>query len=178
MKEISLHLLDLVENAVAAGARRVEIMVEEDPEGDRLRLRVTDDGRGMPAEILRSASDPFTTSRTTRSVGMGLALLGSAAEQAGGALAVSSTVGKGTEVRAEFQLSHIDCAPLGRLDETLAAVAVLHPELDLRYRHRGPTGTYCVDLLSVTPHDSTHATAREVKRLVRAGLQRIGSSAW
>ena len=149
MKEISLHLLDLIENAAAAGAARADIAIEEDPVTDCLRVSITDNGRGMPAEIARDATDPFVTTRTTRTVGMGLALLAGAAEQAGGRVEVMSEPGRGTRIEARFQLSHIDRAPLGRIEDTLAAAAVVHPELDLRFSHRGPGGSYEVNLLAL-----------------------------
>ncbi len=182
MKELSLHLLDLVENSVEAGAHRVEITVEEDPVADRLVLTVRDDGRGMTAEMAAAAADPFVTSRTTRSVGLGLALLSAAAEQAGGGMSVRSTPGQGTQVRAEFGLSHLDRAPLGRLEDTLATVAALHPDLEVQYTHTGPRGEYSVHLAGgvVLPH-SENATPgqvrQEIARLVREGRRRMGSVA-
>lgn len=176
MKEISLHLLDLIENAVAAGATRVEILLEEDPEADLLGLVVTDDGHGMPPEISHAATDAFATTRKTRKVGLGIPLLAAAAERAGGALAISSEPGGGTTVRAEFRLSHIDRAPLGRLDESLAVTAALHPDLDMRLRHAGPLGAYEVRTRDLAADSPTRA-ARQIKALVSDGRRRIGSTA-
>ncbi|HUU55064.1 MAG TPA: ATP-binding protein, partial [Armatimonadota bacterium] len=111
MKEISLHLLDLIENSVAAGAGRVDLDVRENQAEDTLQIVVIDDGRGIPADMLRTAADPFTTTRDTRKVGLGLPLLAAAAEQAAGRFEVTSEPGKGTTVRAEFRLTHVDRAP-------------------------------------------------------------------
>jgi hypothetical protein len=182
VKELSLHLLDLVENSVEAGARRVEISVEEDPAADRLAVSVRDDGRGMPPEVAAVAADAFVTSRATRGVGLGLALLSAAAEQAGGRMMIESAPGRGTEVRVEFQLSHLDRAPLGRIEDTLATVAALHPDVGVRYMHRGPQGEYVIDLANgaLLPH-SAQATPGQVRqelaRLVREGRARVGSVA-
>jgi anti-sigma regulatory factor (Ser/Thr protein kinase) len=177
MKEISLHVLDLVENSAAAGAARVEVTIEEEADGDRLRVTIADDGRGMAPEIASTAADPFTTTRTTRSVGLGLALLAGAAEQAGGGLSVESEPGRGTTVTAEFQLSHIDRAPLGRIEDTLAATALVHPELDVRFRHCGPGGCYRLDLKALASDRSQAQLRGEISRLVREGRERIGSVA-
>lgn len=176
MKELSLHLLDLIENAVAAGATRVEVEVVEDAAADRLALVVRDNGRGMPPELAARATDAFTTTRTTRPVGMGLALLAGAAEQAGGWARVTSSPGEGTAVEACFQLSHVDRAPLGRVEHTLAAAATLHPELGLVYTHRTARGAFTLRL----PLPSRLGPARlaaEVARLVGQGRARIGSAA-
>ena len=100
MKELSLHLLDIAQNSIAAGARHVDLTVEE--HGGLLQLTVADDGRGMSPEFLANVTDPFTTTRTTRKVGLGLPLLRLAAEQTGGGPRGESQVGVGTSVTATF----------------------------------------------------------------------------
>ena len=177
MKEISLHLLDLIENSVAAGAGRVDLDVHEDQAEDILRIVVIDDGRGIPADMLRTATDAFTTTRDTRKVGLGLPLLAAAAEQAGGRFEVTSEPGKGTTVRAEFQLSHVDRAPLGRIEETLATAAALHPTLDLRFRHSAAAGEYRVDTSALRDAGGPAALLRQTRRLVQDGRARIRSIA-
>ena len=101
MKDLSLHLLDVAKNSVAAGARHVSIALEEDAAG-WLTLTISDDGRGMSPEFLAQVTDPFTTTRTTRKVGLGLPLLRLTAEQTGGSLDIQSTVGVGTALTARF----------------------------------------------------------------------------
>lgn len=177
MKEVSLHILDLIENSVAAGARRIDIVIAEDHTADRLRLVVRDDGRGMPPGLAKAATDPFTTTRSTRKVGMGIPLLAAAAEQAGGRFSLWSKPGRGTRVAAEFQLSHIDRAPLGRIDQTLATAAVLHPEVDLRFRHRVAARYYRIHTGPLDRSRGPAATARRIAAKVAAGRQRLHSLA-
>lgn len=177
MKEISLHLLDLIENSVAAGAGRVDLDVREDQAQDILRIVAIDDGRGIPADMLRTATDPFTTTRDTRKVGLGLPLLAAAAEQAGGRFEVTSEPGTGTTVRVEFQLSHVDRAPLGRVEETLATAAALHPTLDLRFRHSAVAGEYRVDTSVLRDAGGPAALLRRIRQLVQDGRARIRSIA-
>ncbi len=129
MKEIVLHLLDLAENSVSAGARRVQISVCEDLLADKLSTSVEDDGRGMSPEMVKAVVDPFVTSRTTRKVGLGIPLFKEAAESSNGGLTISSVLGKGTRVEATFQHSHIDRMPLGKLDSTFLGLTVAHPNV-------------------------------------------------
>lgn len=129
MRELTLHLLDLAENSVAADAHSVTIRVEEDAAHDRLRLSVADDGRGMSAEVAANVTDPFVTGRAERNVGLGLPLLKAAAEICQGSLTVQSALGKGTTVTAEFQHSHIDRMPLGDLAGTWLALLVAQPQV-------------------------------------------------
>ena len=140
MKELSLHLLDVAKNSVAAGARHVEITLTEDEAG-WLTIAITDDGRGMDPEFLARVTDPFTTTRTTRKVGLGLPLYRMAAEQTGGSLDIQSEVGKGTAVTARFQRRHLDCPPLGDLAGTVALLIQGSPDIELDYRHTTPNGT-------------------------------------
>jgi anti-sigma regulatory factor (Ser/Thr protein kinase) len=134
VQELALHILDLFRNAVEAGARKVYIAVREDTASDRVEIEVRDDGRGMTSEQVRRACDPFFTTRTTRRVGMGLALLEAAAQQAGGNLRIESAPGEGTRVVATFRMSHLDRAPLGDMAATLE-VAVANPDVDVEYEH-------------------------------------------
>lgn len=131
MKELSLNILDIAENSVHAHAKRIEIGITE---RDGLRtLTITDDGCGIPPEILETVTDPFTTSRTTRPVGMGLPLLKLAAEQAEGSFSIVSSQGEadhGTSVTASFKTDHIDCVPVGDLASTLVTLVQGSPDID------------------------------------------------
>lgn len=129
MRELALHLLDIVENSVSAGADTVHIFVTVDFVADRLTMGVKDNGKGMDAEMVARVTDPFVTSRTTRKVGLGIPLLKAAAEACNGGLAIQSEPGKGTLVTVDFQNSHIDRMPLGNLAATVLNLVVGHPEV-------------------------------------------------
>jgi hypothetical protein len=145
LREIALHLLDIAENSVAAGAKTVEITVEEDLQNDRLKLSVQDDGRGMDEELLKRISDPFVTSRTTRKVGLGIPLLKAAAEACGGNLCITSAPGKGTRLEVAFQRSHIDRMPLGDLAGTLLTLVVGFPQTHWVFRYRANGADFTLD---------------------------------
>ncbi len=133
--ELSLHILDVLENTVEAGATQVKLGIEEDLESDRLIIEVVDNGRGMDEETVARVLDPFFTTRRTRHVGLGLPLFAAAAERCNGSLCVNSRVGQGTRVVATFQHSHIDRAPLGDLKGALLAFLMTDRPVDLRYAH-------------------------------------------
>lgn len=139
MKELSLHLLDVAKNSVAAGAKHVSITLDEDGDG-WLTIAIADDGRGMAPEFLAQVTDPFTTTRTTRKVGLGLPLLRLTAEQTGGSLSIDSTLGVGTTLTARFQRRHLDCPPLGDLPGAVALLIQGSPDMELTYRHATPKG--------------------------------------
>lgn len=145
MRELALHLMDIAENSVTAGARTVEIAVEESVADDRLRLTVSDDGPGMDEETARRVLDPFVTSRTTRRVGLGLPLLKAAAEACNGSLTLTSAPGQGTRVEAEFQRSHIDRMPLGDLPGTFLALVIGWPQVHWVFRYRWDDGEFVFD---------------------------------
>jgi len=135
VRELSLHLLDIAENSIAAGARNVAICVDEDSAADRLRMSVQDDGKGMDAETVAKVIDPFVTSRTTRKVGLGIPLLKAAAEACNGFLAIQSTLGVGTHVEIEFQRSHIDRMPMGDLAGTFLTLLISYPQMHWKFHY-------------------------------------------
>jgi anti-sigma regulatory factor (Ser/Thr protein kinase) len=136
VRELALHVLDILQNTVEAGATRVTLTIYEDIPADRLTITVADNGRGMDAATVARVMDPFYTTRTTRHVGLGLPLYAMAAEQAGGRLRIASQPGVETTVEATFQLSHPDRQPLGDMPGTLLAFLLSERTPELRYEHR------------------------------------------
>ena len=137
MEELSLHILDIIENSIAAAATNIELEIEERIAENRLIINIKDDGRGMDKETLTKALDPFYTTKKTRSVGLGLSMLSQAAHEADGVFDIQSEPGKGTQIHAEFVYDHIDRKPVGNMAETIVACLVsLGPQTNLRYRHR------------------------------------------
>lgn len=135
MRELALHLLDIVENSVSARADTIQILVQEDSQSDRLRMVVEDNGSGMDAAMLARVVDPFVTSRTTRKVGLGIPLLKAAAEACNGFFNITSTLGVGTRVEVEFQRSHIDRMPLGNLPATIITLVIGSPQVHWLFRY-------------------------------------------
>lgn len=138
MKELSLNILDIVQNSIRAKATLVNIDITEDDE--RLSFTVKDNGCGMTEEQVRRLIDPFFTSRTTRKVGLGIPFLKMAAELTGGEVKVSSVPEAeselhGTEVYALFFKTSIDCMPLGDIVETLCALIQGCPDVDIEFTH-------------------------------------------
>ncbi len=148
MRELSMHILDALENSRNAGATRVELTIEEDLSADRLHITIRDNGRGMSAEQLARAFDPFFTTRKTRHVGLGIPLFRAAAQRCNGDLTMESQVGRGTTLRATFQHSHIDRAPLGDMVGTLMAF-LLFESCDLCYVHRVDGREFVLDTAEV-----------------------------
>jgi hypothetical protein len=168
MEDLALHILDIAQNSVEAGATAIDIDLVEDIESDRLDLGLHDNGPGMDTDALARATDPFYTTRTTRRVGMGLALLAEATRAAGGELRLQSKPGEGTSVCASFRHGHIDRAPLGDLETTLMVLLAGHPELRIRFRHRVGDRKFELDSSELNPGDL--AQLRRVIREGEAGL--------
>ena len=136
MREIALHILDIAQNSVVAKAETVGIDVIEDTKADTLTVRITDDGCGMSPEFLSQVTDPFTTKRTSRKVGLGIPLIKLAAENTGGSFKIQSELGKGTSLKAVFGLTHIDRQPLGNMAETILGLVTGNEDVNFVYTHR------------------------------------------
>jgi len=136
VEDISLHILDIVENSIVAKAKRIEIRVIEDIEENLFIVEIEDDGEGMDEATVKRVIDPFFTTRTTRKVGLGLPMLAQSAKESGGNIEISSQVGKGTKVKATFQYNHPDRRPLGDMKATLMTLISSHPEIDFLYEYK------------------------------------------
>lgn len=147
MKELSLHILDIAQNSISAECTRLKLSLVE--HSQRLTLTLTDNGRGMSQEFLATVTDPFTTTRTTRKVGLGLPLLRLAAEQTGGSFSIESTVGEGTTLMVIFHTDSIDCPPLGDMAGTVAMLLQGAPEVEFLYERATDRGEFRFDTREV-----------------------------
>jgi anti-sigma regulatory factor (Ser/Thr protein kinase) len=129
MEDLSLHILDVAENAVNAGATRIQVRLEVESARGVLKFLIEDNGRGMSEEIRKSVTSPFVTTRTTRAVGLGLALLTQATESTGGSVQVSSRPGRGTSIEALFMIGHVDMVPTGDLVSSILTMIIGNPAI-------------------------------------------------
>lgn len=140
MKELSLNILDIAENSVKAGATLTEILIDEGEEV--LTVTIRDNGCGMKPQTVLAAQNPFYTTRTTRSVGLGIPLLKMQAEQTGGALSLASKhieeypESHGTVISASFYKNHIDFTPLGDVCASITTLIHGHPDTDFLFCHK------------------------------------------
>ena len=153
MKDISLHILDIVQNSVVAKSSLIEIDIFENIIDDKLEIKITDNGIGMNEETLRKVLDPFFTTRKTRNVGLGLSLMKANCLNTGGSFQIDSIEGQGTTVKAVFVYSNIDRPPLGNIPQTISTILMSEESFDL-------TLTYSVD------QDSFEFSTIEVKEML------------
>ena len=136
MEELSLNILDIAQNSVRAEASQVGITVKELKAIDRMIITITDNGCGMTPEQVAHVEDPFFTTRTTRKVGLGVPFFKMAALMTGGDFSIRSQVGVGTEVEAQFGLSHIDRMPLGNMAETMCILMSMNEHINFVYTYQ------------------------------------------
>lgn len=145
LEDLSAHVLDIAENSVMANATEIVIEISENRSEDRLIFSIEDNGKGMSEDFILKVTDPFTTTRTTRRVGMGLPFLKQSAELCDGGLDISSKLGKGTKTTATFRMSSIDRPPLGNVPATMMALLMGSPEIHWIYRHKTDFGEFTLD---------------------------------
>lgn len=178
MKNIALHILDLVQNSARAKARKIMVSINEDTMNDRYVLSIEDDGEGMEEDQVLQATNPFYTSRTTRKVGLGLPLIQLNAERTGGSFNLVSTPRKGTRLEASFVLSHPDRLPLGEIDDVLVLLAVGLPHQRLIYEHKTAFGLYHFDTEAIREiigniQDSNTEIRKFMKEMIIENLKEI-----
>ena len=145
MRELSLNVLDIVQNSISANATVIEIELFENTKDDILEINIFDNGKGMTPEQVKSVTDPFYTTRKTRSVGLGIPLFKMAAEMSGGRFDIQSEIGKGTKVYTSYGYSNIDRMPVGDLNGTITMLIQMNPDIDFIYTHKYNGKSYVLD---------------------------------
>ena len=149
MRDLSLHLLDLAQNSIKAGASLVTIRMTADENG-WLTFEMIDDGCGMTPELLARVTSPFATTRTTRKVGLGIPMMMENAQRAGGDLTIQSEVGKGTTLTVTYDTRNIDSLPMGDLAGTILSLILVNPDRpDFLFEGKSPTGEGSFDTREV-----------------------------
>lgn len=145
MKDLSSHIMDIVQNSIRAEATEIIVRILENPEQDVFLLTVRDNGCGMDKMTLEKVRDPFFTSRTVRKVGLGIPLLQQNAERTGGKVTIISKQGKGTTIEASFGHAHWDRPPLGDIAEMITLLVAANPKIHFIYKHTTNNGQYRFD---------------------------------
>jgi len=135
MQDLSLHILDIVENSFNAGSSKIDVRIIEDRQENLLTLEIIDDGTGMDEATLKKVLDPFYTSKRGKRVGLGLSLLAQAAREAGGRIVLESRPEGGTSVAATFEIDHPDRKPMGDVEGTIRMLQITHPETTLHFEY-------------------------------------------
>ncbi len=174
MEDLSLHILDIVENSITAGADKIEIKIVEDIKKNLFLINISDNGKGMDEELLKNACDPFYTTRTTRRIGLGIPLLAQAARECMGNINVKSKKGEGTTIKASFQYDHIDRKPLGDIEKTLIVLIASNPDIDFLFEHKKKNNTYKLDTAEIKKElDGVPINTPEVIKIIKNDI-----SAW
>jgi len=174
LRELSMHIMDIAENSINAGANYIQILVEENRRNNIFQITITDNGEGMPDEFLKKVTDPFVTTKTTRRFGLGLSLLKEAALRCDGTFNVSSESGKGTKVECVFKYNHIDRAPMGDMPGTIAALVFGNSGNDFYYCHVIDGEEFSLDTRELRGSEFSledPETIKNLNLLIRQGLE-------
>ncbi len=145
MRDLSLHILDIIQNSITAGATVITVYICQIPEKGMLNLEISDNGAGMEENFLKRVEDPFTTSRTTRKTGLGIPLLKESAMKCEGQFSINSKKDIGTKVFAAFSIGHIDRLPVGDIGETMLAVIASDPDIRFILHLESTKGEFKLD---------------------------------
>jgi len=145
MNELSLHIIDLVQNSVRAKAKFIEIILVDDEKRDEILLVVKDDGKGIRNDEIEKVVDPFYTTKKKKKVGLGISLLYQTTLQCDGDFKIVSAENKGTIVFAKFKRSHIDLPPIGNIEDTLLSLLILTDSVDFKFVYRKNNTNFVFD---------------------------------
>ena len=142
MKNLSLHILDIIQNSIRAKASLIELEIFENLKENVFKIIIKDNGIGIEKEKLNKILDPYYTSRKTRNVGLGLSLFKQNAERTGGFLKIYSKLGTGTVVKIMFEYNNIDRPILGDISGVVTLLVASNPNIEFIYKHKTDKGEY------------------------------------
>lgn len=172
MTELSLNILDIVQNSIKARATLVEILVHKATGVKTMTVIIRDNGCGMTEEQVSRVIDPFYTTRTTRKVGLGVPFFKMSAELTGGSFLIESEPGRGTTITAVYCTDSIDMLPLGDMAATMTSLVSLNPEIDFVYTYRVDGESFTMDTQEVRAVlDGFPVNSAEVIAFIRDFIQ-------
>lgn len=174
MEDLSLHILDIAENSIRAGATEIKIRIEEDVDNNLLLVSISDNGKGMDEEMLKKAADPFFTTKGERRIGLGLSLLGQAARESMGDFRINSEKDRGTVIEARFQYNHIDRKPIGDIAQTLIVLITANPHIDFLYEQINRRGHHVIDTKEIKKSSGNEPIS--IQKLIKIIRNTIGPS--
>jgi hypothetical protein len=133
VRDLSLHILDLMENSTRAEATIILVTLEAQPAENVLKITIEDNGPGL-AVTPEQATDPFYTTKEGKRTGLGLSFFQATAQLAAGDLTLGKSDLGGLAVQARMELNHIDRLPLGDMASTFFTLACTNPQVDFRCR--------------------------------------------
>jgi len=181
MKELSLNILDIVQNSIRAKADEISIEIMELESSDLYRIIIIDNGTGIPDEILDTVTDPFLTTRTKRKMGLGLPLLKYHAELTGGNLAIKPGICRGTEVKATFSCKHIDRQPLGDIAGVIVMLIASNAQISFIYYHITEKGEYIFSTKEIKEYLEVESLSdrvllNDLRSIINENLKEIDAS--
>ncbi len=181
MKELSLNILDIVQNSIRAKADLISVEIRESVTTDVYNITITDNGSGISKDLMENVTDPFITTRTKRKMGLGLPLLKYHAEITGGGLEIISEEKKGTTVTAILSNKHIDRQPLGAIASVVMLLIAANPGINFSYSHRTDNGSFSFSTLEVKEFLETDTLnerdlLKDIGNLIDENLKQIEAS--
>ncbi len=145
MKELSLHILDIMQNSIRAEASQIRLHIEENIISNRLTISIEDNGKGMSNEMVEGVKDPFVTSRNLRKVGLGIPLLNQLCMECNGNVTIESKKNIGTKIIASMEYDHIDRLPIGDMAKTITTLIMGKPFIHCIYIHSFNNSSFTFD---------------------------------
>lgn len=149
MQEIAMNILDIVYNSIRAKAKLIKILIFDSIKENVIDIEIDDDGCGMDEETVKKVINPFYTTRTTRSVGLGVPLFKENVEATGGSFSIDSRLNEGTEIKGSFVKNHLDTPPMGDIVETILTLIQADENIDYLFEYKTDTNDFILDTKEV-----------------------------
>lgn len=149
MQEIAMTILDIVQNAIRAKAHLIRIHIIDSLKENKIHIEISDNGCGMNQETLKKVVNPFFTTRTTRSIGLGVPMFKENVEATGGSFSIQSQEHVGTTITGIYVKDHLDTPPMGNLVETMVSIIQYDAQIRYVFQYQEDDFEFCLDTLEI-----------------------------
>lgn len=141
LNEISLNILDVVQNSIKSASSLVTILVSINTADNSLIIKVKDNGSGFDVKAYENTQKQKRHNGSKRG-GYGIMLFKESAEKTGGHFEISSVIGKGTEITSAYILNSPCRLPLGDINATVEALIFCCTDVDFVYTYKVDGGSF------------------------------------
>lgn len=145
MQDLAMHILDIAYNSIRAQASEITVTYRDSTIANKITITIQDNGCGLSELQIQQVTNPFYTTRTTRRVGMGVALFQGLAQQCDGQFSLTSQVNLGTTIQVSVRKDHWDTPPQGDLAQTMQTLIQADPTIHFQFNMVLDTKTFTFD---------------------------------
>jgi hypothetical protein len=180
MKELSLHILNILKNSVNAEASLIFVSIDENESNDTYVIKISDNSKTNDNEVFNNGIYSSNTGLVGKVI-PDISMLEQSAKQTGGSLRNNYEKGKGNIIEVTFGFSHTNRPILVNMPEIICELTNSYPNIDFVYNHTTSIDTFHFDtrevkFMLVDVPISNPGVQKYIRELIIENLRQIRAS--